>query len=106
MKDALDHPIVPFSRCSLLTDSAIPQQIKESERVVPRTPFHRCGVAFCFGTLIAAVTIHDFTSPGEVDLAIMYRCRGRFELAYEAKLGIHFAVELVAKIGFAALLRP
>jgi len=101
-----NYCIVPLNGCSLLADSEIPQLIHDAERMISSTSFHRCGIAPGYCAVITTISVCDFSLFGEVHLAVMSRCSGRFELANEAVLHVQLSVELVAKIGFAALLYP
>jgi hypothetical protein len=98
IKDSFDHRVVPFTRGSLSANSAIPQFIQDTERMISCTSPHRRGVPFGLSTLISSVSVHDLAFLGEIYLAIVNGCSGRFELANEAKICIHVAVELVAEI--------
>jgi hypothetical protein len=106
MKDSFDHRVVPFTRGSLSADSAIPQFIQDTERMISCSSTHRRGVPFGLSTVISPVSVHDLAFLGEIYLATVNGCGGRFELANEAKIRIHFAVEFIAEIGFAAFLCP
>ena len=105
LEDAFNHGILSLGRRPFLRDPPISQLIPDAERMTPCRALHRGRIAVRRRTLVPFIAIDHLAFHGEVDLAIVDRSGGRFELTNETIVPIELGVKLIAKVRFGAFLR-